>query len=133
MIAYTLEPDLDVSSFIQILERSGLGALRPIADRERMGQMLHESSIVLTARDGDRLVGVSRAPTDFGWVCYVCDLAVDVDFQRQGIGRELVRRTHAAAGSETALVLRAAPAARDYYARIGMAKIDNAWMFNRAR
>ncbi len=133
MIAYAVEPDLDVSSFIEVLERSGLSTLRPIADRERMARVLRGSSIVLTAREGDRLVGVSRALTDFGWVCYLCDLAVDGGFQRRGIGRELVRRTHAAAGSETALVLRAAAAARDYYARIGMAKIDNAWMFNRAR
>lgn len=33
------------------------------------------------------------------------DLGVDREFQRQGIGRELIRRTHEAAGLHTTLIL----------------------------
>ena len=48
-----------------------------------------------------RLVGVSRAITDYAWCTYLSDLAVDRAHQRQGIGRELIRRTHEAAGLHT--------------------------------
>ena len=48
---------------------------------------------------------MSRALTDFGYCTYLSDLAVDEAFQRRGIGRELIRRTHDAAGRHTTLVL----------------------------
>ncbi len=43
------------------------------------------------------------------FACYLSDLAVDVAYQKQGIGKELIRRTHEAAGPQTTLILLAAP------------------------
>jgi len=62
---------------------------------------------------------------------YLSDLAVDRDFQRQGIGRELIRQTHEKAGLGTRLILLSAPAARDYYPHIGMTKHDSCWIIPR--
>ena len=62
-----------------------------------------------TAKKGTLLVGVSRAITDFHFCTYLSDLAVDEKLQRRGIGRELIRRTHEAAGIDTTLILLAAP------------------------
>jgi predicted N-acetyltransferase YhbS len=56
---------------------------------------------------------------------------VDTTFQRRGIGRELVRRTHEAAGLHTTLILLAAPAARTYYPHIGMTPHDSCWIIPR--
>jgi predicted N-acetyltransferase YhbS len=50
---------------------------------------------------------------------YLSDLAVDVSYQRQGIGVELIRRTKLLA-PQAKLILLAAPAAIEYYPRIGM-------------
>gem|GEM_PF-3089387 len=75
------------------------------------------------------LVGVSRAITDFSYCTYLSDLAVAVDYQHWGIGRELVGRTHEGAGLQTSLVLLAAPTTRDYYGKIGMTRHDSAWVF----
>ena len=50
------------------------------------------------ARDGARLIGISRAVTDFSYCCYLSDLAVDAAYQRQGIGKRLIEETHRAAG-----------------------------------
>ena len=55
-------------------------------------------------------------------------LAVDTAFQRQGIGRELLRRTHAAAGPQTKLILLAAPKAVTYYPHIGMQRPASCWI-----
>ena len=71
--------------------------------------MLKNADVILTARLNGLLVGVSRAITDFAFCTYLSDLAVDEKYQRRGIGRELIRRTHEAAGLHTMLILVAAP------------------------
>ena len=58
-----------------------------------MAAMLKNANIVVTAWDGDLLVGISRALSDFSYVTYLSDLAVRVSHQRAGIGKELIRRT----------------------------------------
>lgn len=129
MIQYQLEPELSVDAFIDVLERSTLAARRPVGDREQIAQMLLHADLLVTARtEQGLLVGVSRGITDFSYCTYLSDLAIDESFQKQGIGKELIRRTHLAAGTRTRLILLAAPAARDYYPHIGMVRHDSCWM-----
>ena len=89
--------------------------------------MLQNADVLVTARADSQLIGVSRAITDFSYCTYLSDLAVDVAFQRQGIGRELIRRTHEEAGLQSRLILLAAPAAASYYPHIGMIRHDSCW------
>jgi len=131
MIAYALEPDLSADEFIEVLVRSTLAERRPVADRERIDGMLRGANVIVTARSGGRLVGVSRAITDFHYCTYLSDLAVDVEFQRRGIGQELLRRTHAAAGPATMLILLAAPQAETYYPHIGLKQHPSCWILPR--
>ena len=132
-IDYQSEPQLGADEFIDVLVRSTLGERRPVDDRERVARMLAGANLILTARHAGRLVGVSRAITDFSYCVYLSDLAVDVDYQRQGIGQELLRRTHAAAGPETMLILLAAPAAASYYPHIGLQPHGSCWIVPRSR
>lgn len=128
MIHYQLEPELSAEEFIDVLVRSTLGERRPIDDHERIESMLRNADVIVTARSNGRLVGVSRAITDFVYCTYLSDLAVDETCQKQGIGRELIERTHQAAGLKTRLILIAAPKARTYYPHIGMVPHDSCWM-----
>jgi GNAT superfamily N-acetyltransferase len=130
-ITYAIEPGLAADEFISVLERSTLADRRPVADPARIAGMLEHAGVIATARAGGWLVGVSRAITDFSYCTYLSDLAVDRTFQRQGIGRELIRRTHEAAGLHTALVLLAAPQARTYYPHIGLRQHDSCWVVDR--
>lgn len=132
-IRYALEPDLSAEEFVDVLKRSTLAERRPIHDRERIERMVRNADIVATARDeGGLLVGISRAVSDFGYCVYLSDLAVDAAFQGHGIGRELIRRTHEAAGPGTTLILIAAPKARSYYPHIGMTPHDSCWVIRPA-
>lgn len=131
-IRYQVEPELDVASFVDVLRRSGLAARRPVDDAERIAGMLENASVLITARDENGLlVGVSRAISDYHYCTYLSDLAVDTAFQKCGIGRELVLRTHAASGFHTSLILLAAPDAASYYPHIGMQKHDSCWIVPR--
>ncbi len=127
-LAYQRESDLRADEFIDVLVRSTLAGRRPVDDAETIRGMLRHADIILTARVDRLLVGVSRAITDFSYCTYLSDLAVDEQFQRRGIGKELIRRTHEAAGLGTTLILLAAPLARGYYPRIGMRPHDSCWI-----
>jgi GNAT superfamily N-acetyltransferase len=130
-VDYRLEPDLDPAEFVDLLIRSTLGERRPIGKPDVVAAMLKNADIVLTARADGRLVGISRAISDFAYCTYLSDLAVDQAFQGRGIGRELIRRTHEAAGLRTDLILIAAPKARTYYPHIGMKPHDSCWVIGR--
>ncbi|HTD65230.1 MAG TPA: GNAT family N-acetyltransferase [Candidatus Limnocylindria bacterium] len=127
MITYRIGNDLDVDAVIDLYRASTLGERRPIDDRERLAAMLRHANLVVTAWDGELLVGISRALTDFVYVTYLSDLAVRVSYQRQGIGRELTRRTQAAAPTAQ-IILLSAPAAEKYYPRVGFTHHPQAWV-----
>jgi predicted N-acetyltransferase YhbS len=128
MITYRLGNDLDLDQVIELYRASTLGERRPVDDRARMETMLKQANLVVTAWDGDVLVGISRAFTDFAYATYLSDLAVRVSHQRQGIGKQLIRETQRHAGSASYLVLLAAPKAVDYYPHIGFERHPSAWI-----
>ena len=130
-VTYQIEPDLSVDEFIDVLVRSTLAERRPIHDIATMRGMLEHADLIVTARIDGLLVGVSRAITDFHFCAYLSDLAVDQQHQRQGIGHELIRQTHAAAGLNTTLILVSAPRAQAYYPHIGMIKHESCWTIPR--
>jgi GNAT superfamily N-acetyltransferase len=127
-ITYRTGNDLDLDQVIELYVASTLGARRPVADRAAMADMLRHANLVVSAWDGELLVGVSRSLTDFAYVCYLSDLAVRQTHQRCGIGRELIRRTRAGLGPRCKVVLLAAPAAVEYYPRLGFERHPSAWV-----
>jgi predicted N-acetyltransferase YhbS len=127
MITYRIGNDLDLDAVIELYRASTLGERRPIEDRERMALMLRNANLIVTAWDRDLLVGIARSVSDFSYATYLSDLAVRASHQRQGIGRELIRRTQAEGGRATVILL-SAPKAVEYYPRIGFKPHASAWM-----
>lgn len=123
MIEYKIENDLSVDEFREVLINSTLGERRPINEPERLADMLKHGNLIITARNNGKLVGVSRSISDFAFCTYLSDLAVDTTYQHKGIGKELIRQTKLAS-PKAKLILLSAPAAINYYPKIGMAKHD---------
>ena len=119
MIFYSIENDLSREEFIDVLNRSTLAERRPVGEPDRIDGMLKHGNLIVTARDNGKLVGVGRSLTDFAFCTYMSDLAVDEAYQKQGIGKELIRQTKLAS-PKAKLILLAAPKAVNYYPRIGM-------------
>jgi GNAT superfamily N-acetyltransferase len=128
MIRYRSGNDLDLDAVVDLYRASTLGERRPVDDRPRMAAMLRHANLVVTAWDGELLVGIARALSDFSFITYLSDLAVRVSHQKQGIGKELIRRTQALAGKHAKLLLLAAPAAEKYYPHVGFTRHPQAWM-----
>jgi predicted N-acetyltransferase YhbS len=128
MIRYKTGNDLDLDALIELYRASTLGERRPVDDRERMADMLRHANLIVTAWDGELLVGISRALSDFSFVTYLSDLAVRASHQKLGIGKELMRRTQTLAGKHAKLILLAAPAAEQYYPHVGFTRHPQAWI-----
>jgi predicted N-acetyltransferase YhbS len=128
MIAYKIGNNLDLDAMIELYQASTLGERRPVDDRVRMGAMLKNANLVITAWDDNLLVGISRAISDFSYITYLSDLAVRESHQRLGIGKELIRRTREAGGEKTSLLLLSAPAAEKYYPHVGFNQHPQAWI-----
>lgn len=129
MITYQIENNLSPVEFRELLIKSTLGERRPINDFERIKAMIKNADLIITARDKNKLVGVARSITDFAYCTYLSDLAVDDVYQKQGIGKELIKLTKKETPTAT-IILLAAPKAVDYYPHIGMRK-HNACYFSK--
>lgn len=103
---------------------------RPIHDPERIRRMYLGSNVVISAYAGERLVGVLRGWTDFAYDGYVCDLVIHPELHHTGIGRRLLELAQGL-GEGIQWVLLASPIARDYYAHLGWAKVENGWSLSR--
>jgi N-acetylglutamate synthase-like GNAT family acetyltransferase len=130
-IEYRHNYPLDPVEVARVFDASGI--TRPTGDVARIARMFAAPSLVISAWQDGRLVGVSRSLTDYCYCCYLSDLAVDKALQGTGVGRELVRRTQAAVGDEVSLILLSAPGAMSYYPTIGFQKADNAFVIRRKR
>ena len=128
-IIYSLEKSLDPDEFIEVLKKSTLAERRPVDDEQRITTMCNNANLIVTARLNGILVGVARSITDFVYCTYLSDLAVDVKHQKKGIGKKLIEETKKAT-PQAKLILLSAPAAIDYYPKIGMKKHSSCYFID---
>ncbi|MFE9627207.1 GNAT family N-acetyltransferase [Streptomyces sp. NPDC006527] len=132
-MSWTIErengPDLDLEEVLRVYRESGLGERRPIEETERMAAMVRNANLVVTCRVDGELVGIARSVSDFSYVTYLSDIAVDRAHQRSGIGRALIDATCKEA-PQAKIVLLSAPAATEYYPHIGFTAHHSAWVLN---
>jgi len=127
MIEYRDNATITAEQAIDLYKRSTLGERRPIHNVQTFDAMIQNANLTITAWDGEILVGISRSLTDFAYVAYLADLAVDQQYQRSGIGKQLIEETKVRLGPECMIVLLAAPKANEYYEHIGFEHNPRAW------
>ncbi len=125
VIVYAVNRAITPVEFRELLDASTLGERRPVDEPGRLASMLRNASLIVTAWDGDLLVGVSRCLCDFAFANYCSDLAVRESHQKMGIGRELLKRSLEAGGCK--LILLSAPKAVTYYPHLGLTQHPSAW------
>lgn len=130
-IAYKVNHRISPDQFVDVLVRSTLSERRPVDDRDCIHAMLEHGNLLVTAWHDAHLVGVARSLTDFNYICYLSDLAVDRAYQRQGIGKKLIEHSLEQLGPRCKMRLIAAPAAVDYYPKLGFSRNENCWEISR--
>lgn len=127
MIEYRDNVIITAEQAIDLYKRSTLGERRPIHNVQTFEAMLQNANLTITAWDEESLIGISRSLTDYAYVAYLADLAVDEAYQRLGIGKRLIEETKSRLGPECMIVLLAAPKANEYYEHIGFEHHPRAW------
>ena len=130
-IEYKLNTKLTVDEFIDILNRSTLGERRPINDLQCIDGMLKNADLIVVAINNQKIIGVARSVTDFNYCCYLSDLAVDTEYQNQGIGKNLIDMTQKQLNDKCKVILLSAPSAIEYYPKIGFTQHFSAWTLPR--
>ncbi len=131
MFEYRHNYPLDPFDVARVFDASGI--VRPTKDIPRIARMLAGANLVVSAWDKGKLIAVCRALTDYSYCCYLSDLAVDAAYQGQGIGKYLIHKVTEIIGEEVSLVLLSAPAAMQYYPKVGLSHSDNAFIAKRKR
>lgn len=129
-----LQERLSAAEYIDFLKRTDLGAQYP-KERfdERIGQLVQNATLSLTARNEEgKVVGVLFGLTDFCYWLFVTDLGVDRRYERQGIGKQLMKNAMEAAGGEKniGMYLVANDRAIPFYEKLGMRAASDVMQYN---
>ena len=128
------EERISAGEYIDFLKRTDLGSQYPKERfEERISKLVDNVSISLIARNENNLVvGVLFGLTDFVYWLYITDLGVDRTYERQGIGKQLMKTAHDLAGGEKdiAVYLIANENAIPFYEKLGMKKADDVMQYN---
>ncbi|MFI5453787.1 GNAT family N-acetyltransferase [Pedobacter sp. UC225_61] len=128
-IKYSFEKRPNADAIIELYDNAGLP--RPTHDKERIQKMFDNSNLIVTAWDGDLLIGVSRCITDWVWSCYLADLAIRKEYQKDGIGKKLINLTKEKVGEQSMVLLLSVPTALEYYPKVGFKKQESSFIINR--
>lgn len=126
MIKYFENRQLQAKALVQLYINAGVD--RPITDLARTQKMIDHSNLTISAWEGNSLVGIARAVSDFGYCCYLSDLAVDQHYQGMGIGKSLITIMQKKIGPEVSLILMASPEATEFYEKLGFNRFSNGYM-----
>lgn len=129
-IEYKFNENISEEEFLNLLYASSLAERRPVHDKECISGMLNNSNLIISARDNGKLIGIARSVTDFHYCCYLSDIAVDLDYQNKGIGKELINQTKKKCNSLCKIILLSAPKAVNYYPKIGFKKHPQCWVLS---
>ena len=128
------EERISAEEYTAFLKRTDLGSQYPKERfEERISRLVRNVNLSLVARNEDGLaVGVLFGLTDFSYWLYVTDLGVDRAYERQGIGRRLMKKAHELAGGEKdiAVYLIANEKAVPFYEKLGMKFADDVMQYN---
>ena len=130
-IEYKLNLNITTEEFIEVLKNSTLGERRPIDDLKTIKGMIENSNLIVTASIDNKIIGIARAVTDFNYCCYLSDLAVDKQYQKNGIGKQLISKVQEQLNGKCKIILLSAPDAKEYYPKIGFTQHNSAWTLQR--
>ena len=130
---YKINIPISAEQFISVLKESSLADRRPIDDLECIKGMVENSNLIITAWDDKKIIGVARSVTDLHYACYLSDLAVNKNYQKNGIGKKLQEITQQQLGPKCKLILISAPSANSYYEHIGFTNNKRCWVLERER
>ena len=125
MITYTNK--MSVQDYTML--RSSAGWPEICSEQAEAG--LLGSTFLVTAKDGERTVGMTRLISDGGYFAILVDVIVLPDYQNRGIGKEMVQRviTHIKSTMKkdykNYTILTSTPGKESFYEKMGFHHVPN--------
>ena len=129
MINYKINEPVGLAQVLYLFKHSGI--IRPVDDEARINKMNRRWDLLITAWDGELLVGYARTFTDFAHAAYLANLVVLENYKRTGIGRTLIGKTKTKLGDQVSLALLSSKEGLTYYPKVGFEKEENAYFIRR--
>lgn len=117
---------VSVDQFLELVDRVWPGDY----DRPKTAAAI-ESTVNVTAWDGDRLIGCVRLLTDGYFFGCITEVLVDPDYQNRGVGRALME--HVWETSPTSIFLGAQPGNEEFFEKLGYEPSLNAYQKRKPR
>jgi ribosomal protein S18 acetylase RimI-like enzyme len=76
--------------------------------------------------DKENLIGVGRTLADGIDCAYICDIAVDPEYQSRGLGKDIVLKLVELSAGHKKIILYANPGKEGFYAKLGFKKMNTA-------
>src|SRR5690349_4626812 len=111
-LTFAVNEVVDVQEVVTLMRRSDLK--RQDDDAHRLVRIVPQANIVVTARDGQKLVGLARGLKEVSGCCYLSDLIVDRAYIGEAVGEKLIRQVGMMVGENSLIVLVPAPDAMVY-------------------
>lgn len=127
-ITFSHSKNLSAIHVMNVLKQAGI--LLPGWNEDRLARAIEGSSVVVTAWDGEKLVGFARSITDFAWCAYLSQLAVLPEYQGNGIGKDLIKLTSEKLGNEVSLLVHSVEAP-DFYKKMGFEEYRDCFRLKR--
>ena len=89
-IQLSTDSDVPVEQLVELYTSVGWLAYTNDEQRPYLLKAIQNSTHVVTAWDGDKLVGLARCLSDDVSICYLQDILIHPEYQRLGIGRKLL-------------------------------------------
>lgn len=109
-------------------ELSNLYLIAPLAHKapSNLKVTFSNSMFKCFVYDSGKLIAVGRALADGRDCSYICDVAVHPQYQRQGIGKEVVSRLIDLSKDHSKIILYAAPGKEPFYRMLGFKRMATA-------
>lgn len=128
MIKYKLDKNVDYSRLIELFNE--VGWVDKTKDLKRLGKMVENSDIVVTAWNGDYMVGFARCTTDYVYNGQINNVVVDSKYRNLGIGKNLVNKIIEGHKSVT-YILRGDSENEDFYRNLGFECANRTFVYKR--
>ena len=100
-IQYAISGELHSEELCCLLRSANMSAYT----NEKLARVISESTAYVTARDSGKLVGFGRVLSDRATLAYINNMAVDPNYQRQGIGQTILKTLVKIAGNVNSIYL----------------------------
>jgi len=130
-ITFKINEKIEIKTIKDLLFNADYLPIFDMNDDHRLQKMFAHANLIVSAWSHDRLIGIARSLCDFTYCCYLSDICVDKEFRNLNIGKKLIEITKEKAGKECKLILHSSQEALNFYNKIGMKRISEAFIIQR--